>query len=387
VPSLTTQAAAYNIAWMTAANNPFVRLKHYRPDECDPKENHATESLAACLRLSLSLRSAFLRLCHNGTLPLDELLIPDVDVVTQEPLGSGVLDLYLSMPKRYHLGIEVKVAAREDDRHRDQAIAYSQWLQQQEPPGTLLSLVKTRDPQFNYGLCGIANRMTWRNVYECFTAQALTALGTDSELARAFCGYLVNEGIVMDYDIKSLVRFADGVRAQTALEATFTQVADDLAAHGFETNLRMMKRDQWPRLEVKSKEWSAIFGEGQNYRIYLWYQVPGIWNAKEHEFWLTVEVYNQEYPSDWARIKPRLESWFKALRDEGLTYDVFIKNWNQCVTGLAANKITSVPVRITAYSMQPLVSQAKIEQLGPDALVESLVAGLRKFAAIIDRLR
>ena len=117
---------------MTASrNNPFVRLKHYRPDECHPKENHATEGLAACLRLSIPLRTAFLRLCHAGACPLDEVTISEVEVLTQEPLDKGILDLYLTVPSRYHLAIEVKVDAKEDDRHREQSAIYKKWLQKQ----------------------------------------------------------------------------------------------------------------------------------------------------------------------------------------------------------------------------------------------------------------
>ena len=42
--------------------NPFLRLKHYRTDQKDndPKENHATEVLAACLAFSGRLRADFL---------------------------------------------------------------------------------------------------------------------------------------------------------------------------------------------------------------------------------------------------------------------------------------------------------------------------------------
>ena len=369
------------------ANNPFVRLKHYRPKECNPKENHATESLAACLRLSVPLRSAFIRLCHRNVLPFDESRICEAHVVTQEQLGTGILDLYISVPNHYHLGIEVKVAASEDVRHREQAVAYSNWLQKQDPPGRLISLVKIHDKQFDFRSCGIADRLTWRNVYDCFMAQAAGAQGgTDAELARALCGYLVNEGIVMDYDVRSLVQFAEGMKAQTALEATFAQVTDKLETHGFETNTRL-KRDEWPRLEVKRKEWTAIFGEGQNYRIYVWFQVPGIWDATEHEFWPSIELYNQEYPSDWGRIQPRLESWFRVLREEKMKYEVYTKNWNECVPGLAAHRIVNAPVRITAYREQPAISQAEIVQLGPDDLIGSLVDEVRELSEIIERLQ
>ena len=371
---------------MVSPINPFVRLKRYRPDERDAKENHSTECLAACLRLSLPLRRAFLRLCHAGACPLDEATISEVKVLTQEPLDKGIFDLYLTVENRYHLVIEVKVDAKEAPRHREQAVLYSEWLQKQVPQGTLLSLLKTPDRQFQYDSCGIAHRLTWREVFDCFRAEADNAQSeTDAELARAFCGYLVSEGIVMNYDIKSLVQFADGMKAQSALETTFSRVAEELAQHGFQANARF-RRDQWPRLEVKNEKWSAIFGEGQNYRIYLWFQVPGIWNATEHEFWLTLELYNREYPSNWESIQPRLEAWFQFLGEQRLKYEVYPKNWNQCELRLPASQISSVPVRISAYKETPVISQAAMVQLDADALVKSLVDEVRNLATLIDQL-
>ena len=190
----------------------------------------------------------------------------------------------------------------------------------------------------------------------------------------------------MDYDVKNLVGFSDGMKAQTALEATFSQVADELVSHGFDTNTRM-KRDQWPRLELKRKEWNAIFGEGQNYRIYLWFQVPGIWSATAHDFWPTLELYNKEYPSDWTLIQPRLRSWLKTLRKNGLDCDVYMKNWNTCDTNLPANKITLCPVRISAYRKSAAVGEKQIASLGPEGLVSSLVLAVRQLANMIDELR
>ena len=38
-------------------SNPFVNLRKFVPDLADPKENHATESLAACLKFSPVLKA------------------------------------------------------------------------------------------------------------------------------------------------------------------------------------------------------------------------------------------------------------------------------------------------------------------------------------------
>ena len=40
--------------------NPFIRLKKYEKDVCDPQENRTTETLAACLVFSVEMRREFL---------------------------------------------------------------------------------------------------------------------------------------------------------------------------------------------------------------------------------------------------------------------------------------------------------------------------------------
>ncbi len=65
--------------------NSFWRLKHYRVTSrgTDPKENHATESLAALLRWSPTARKAVIRLlCENTT--KSQLPVQTVDQLTIE---------------------------------------------------------------------------------------------------------------------------------------------------------------------------------------------------------------------------------------------------------------------------------------------------------------
>lgn len=85
-------------------------------------------------------------------------------------------------------------------------------------------------------------------------------------------------------------------------------------------------------------------------------------------------------------IQPRLESWLRFLRDKRLQYDVYRKNWSQCETGLSANQISSVSVRISAYRETPVISQAAMVQLEADALMRLLVDEFRSLATLIDQL-
>jgi hypothetical protein len=106
----------------------------------------------------------------------------------------------------------------------------------------------------------------------------------------------------------------------------------------------------------------------------------------EHEFWLTLELYNREYPTDWELIQPRLEAWFQFLGEQRLKYEVYRKNWNQCEPGLPASQVSSVPVRISGYREVPVISQAAMVQLDADTLVKLLVDEVRNLATLIDQL-
>jgi len=49
--------------------NPFISLRKYQPDISDPKENQATEALAACLKFSSAIKEAFLTFLFGPELP------------------------------------------------------------------------------------------------------------------------------------------------------------------------------------------------------------------------------------------------------------------------------------------------------------------------------
>src|SRR5947207_701523 len=112
-------------------NNPFINLRKFVPDRADPKENHATESLAACLQFSPILKDEFVRFLFGDTpLPFSNAdRTNELEVLSQVYVGKfGILDLYLSIPDRVHIVVEVKVEAQEDERQlRD----YSKWLKTQ----------------------------------------------------------------------------------------------------------------------------------------------------------------------------------------------------------------------------------------------------------------
>jgi hypothetical protein len=363
--------------------NPFMRLKHYKPDMCDPKENHATESLAACLHFSANLKIAFLKLL---SVTEHETVLAQAEVTTQEPMNDGLIDLYLSKPGHFHVGVEVKINALEDERHKRQMLRYSQCLSKKEPPGKLLSLVRS-PTNFDFKNCGISKRITWRDVHECFKRQAQSG-GTDAELAAAFCDYLQKEGIVMNYDVATLCQYAIGIKAQTALDGTFTQVTDTLAGEGYETNIQSRRKDRWPKLEIRNDRWKTVFGEGENYKINIWFCVPQIWDATEHGFLFSLEIWNEEYPNDWKFICPRLPRWLDTLNKAGLHYNVWNTWREEGQTDVSAERITACPVRISAsYNDHRDIGEQEIKKFSQEDLVRWLVDRTHRFSELIEQLR
>src|SRR5437870_3223492 len=106
--------------------NPFLRFKHYRPDVIHPRENHATETLAACLSLSDNIKREFIRFLFNGQLPFDVALCDSFEVSTQAQIGVyGIVDLLLELPNQQTIVVEVKINAPED---AEQIKKYRHWL-------------------------------------------------------------------------------------------------------------------------------------------------------------------------------------------------------------------------------------------------------------------
>ena len=162
-------------------NNPFINLRKFVRDRADPKENHATESLAACLQFSPVLRKEFVRFLFGDTpLQFNNDDCTALEVSSQENVGKfGILDLYLSLPERIHIIVEVKVEAPEDE---EQLRDYSNWLKTQGGDHKFLfSLVGFPNRKFRYSEFGVLHRRTWRDLYSSFQRFAVQTNPTEHE--------------------------------------------------------------------------------------------------------------------------------------------------------------------------------------------------------------
>jgi hypothetical protein len=142
--------------------NPFLRLKHYAP----PSENHATETLAACLSLSDNLKREFILFLFDGKPPFDRAEAETFEVATQQQLGAyGIVDLLFEISGIRNIVVEVKVDAKEDGA---QIRKYRDWLDKtRSGEKFVFSLVK-RGGKFDVTAFGGNARRTWRELYDWF---------------------------------------------------------------------------------------------------------------------------------------------------------------------------------------------------------------------------
>jgi hypothetical protein len=373
-------------------NNPFSRLKHFTPDEIDPQENHATECLAACLVFSLRIREEFIKfLFRFDEKPFETGGPSEIEIVTQEWIGDGgYVDLVLRKPNVFTIAIEVKVKSPENcDHHRNQLKNYGTWLKNEAVVDTrLFTLV--RDPDKNF--CPEdyrAKRHCWRDLFKFFRdlekSKENQLTDVESNLISNFCEYLESEGIVSTYETKDLLSYSAGLKARKAIIGIFNQVASRLETDAFKSLLVDGKKDSWPRLSIKHPDWKKIFGEGENLSISLWFRVPGIWDAKQHDFYFEIELWDEQQPNDWQFIKSKLPKWLEALKSQKFEWEVW-RTWNNARGNIPAGEIKSQPKRIQAWKTP---NETILDQNSPqreDELVNTLVNRTKQYAEIISSL-
>lgn len=366
-------------------NNPFSRLKHYLPDKLDPQENHATECLAACLVLSNQVRIAFVQFLSNK---IQINTSADIEVTTQLPITpGGFIDLLLEQPGKFKIAVEVKVKSPENcPHHREQLENYKKWLKNNSN-GLLFTLVRDKDTTFSPEKFGADGRYTWRNLRDYFRDLGKTASDTDSNIIKNFCEYLESEGIVKNYEAKDLLNYAAGIKAREALDGIFNQVRSRLEVEKFATRvIDDGKTDCWPRMEVQHPDWETIFGKGDNWKIFLWYAIPGIWgrtSEEQHGFLPEIMLQRIDHQNDWEYIKSKLPEWEKNLKSKGFGWSVN-HTWKQ-QSNTEAVKIQSQPKYI-ACSRESDGLNASAFSPTEDELVSQLVNRVKRHAEIINSL-
>ena len=202
------------------------------------------------------------------------------------------------------------------------------------------------------------------------------------------CEYLESEGIVSTYETKNLLSYSDGLKAQKAVTAIFNQVSSRLQADGFDSVLTDHKRDFWPRLAIEHPDWRRIFGKGKNQKIAAWFMVPGVWDAKRHDFYFEIDLWREEHGNDWQLARSKLPKWLEALKLLDFEWNV-AQTWSRERSNTPASEIQLEPKRIYAYrsgkGAEIFLNQDKPQN--EDELVDLLVNHAKRYAKIVSSLK
>ena len=374
--------------------NPFSRLKHYTLSESDPQaraieqqENHATECLAACLVFGSKIRKEFIRFLLKDAAAVEPV---QVDVVTQQTIKGGYIDLVVRQNGNFVIAVEVKVRSPENcDHHRNQLQNYKKWLDEQEEPHRFLfTLVRNEDNTFHPEQYGAAGRRTWWALYKSLKQMlgANDLSDVESSLIDNFCDYLESEAIVSTYEIKDLLSYAVGVKARKAVTGIFNEIRDRVGVAGFETISVEERKDYWPQLKILRPDWKSIFGDGQNWKIALWFSVPGIWKASQHAFCPSIELWHEDHGNVWEFVKSKLPEWLQALQAQSFRWKVF-RTWrDDGRENTPAQQINIEPKRIVAWREGDTIILNNIELQSEDKLLNALVNTLRNYADVVGAL-
>ncbi len=290
--------------------NPFLRLKHYRTDQKDndPKENHATEALAACLVFSTQLRADFLSFLFAGekhfTAKEAERYVVSTQIQTDT---GGWVDLLIEHAGVCSIIVEVKVNAPEDG---NQIKAYRGWLERNRTGHRhVFWLVQRQNSALQIEQFGGKRRCIWVDLYRWLLKDNEERPNIERALVQHFCAYLEAESIVNIWTPTDLLGYNGGTPAIETLAKVFKQLETRLLDydedHIIGTNL---KNEPWPRLEVGRKSWLTIFGPCVSHRkVYVYYQREGtsqkgmgVAKAQASQFSLQILLWSEWHQCAWG---------------------------------------------------------------------------------------
>jgi hypothetical protein len=370
-------------------NNPFLRLKHYLRGEIDPAENHATECLAACLVFSPRIRDTFINFLFRDA---GNTNCSDTEIETQAYLDTGrCIDLVLRKTGKFVVAVEVKVGSPEDRRHSEQLTCYRKWLNAQgEPVKRLFTLVQNAKPDFRPGDHGADDRRTWAELHKVLQELSKNNELSDSEssLVTNFCGYLEEEEIVSTYDINNLLDFDKGLKARAAVNSLFKQLSAQLEQKQFRCESDVDKKDSWPQLRIQRPQWERIFGKGDNWKVLLWFCVPGIWGQSvgKYAFSPDLQLWHKDHGNSWRSVRPKLASWVTKLNSQGFSSSVYQKSWYKSRDIVSMNEIEAEPKQLSASREVDNIELDQDHMLSEDELLRLLMDRVIEYANIVDLL-
>jgi len=365
--------------------NRFARLKHYKkdsfgPKEFDPKENHASECLAACIAWSPKIREKVISLLREAgaEIPNDDF----ESVETQAIWGNCRPDIVINFVNTVVV-FEVKVGSKE---RIDQLKYYrSAWATYGggSKPIFIFSLVKAGSHSAQELESANVFRITWAQV-----ARQLHAISnkqdcdeTTINLCNDFNSYLEAEQIYSKMKPIMLNSYKAGLDAQLTLSVIFDQVETRIKesdSWGKEYEVRSIFRsNEWPLLVIDHPKWSECVGHGVTKTLQgrcfdvllLWFCIPGIWGNTDHNFYPEIALWR----GWWGNVE-----WDPELRKKMERIDT-LKYWKK-------DEGPKKHQYVTACRNDYRISQAELESIELDALADRLFDFLKVYKRDLDLL-
>jgi len=222
-------------------------------------------------------------------------------------------------------------------------------------------------------------------LYRFFEKLLPNVNATDKNIIKLFNEYLEVQEIVITWKPSELTGLGKGILARKALSGLFKILSDRLPAAAYQTKT-YMSDTEWPRLEVGKQEWTRIFGNGYNNKLYLWFAVPPIWDEREHAFRPEIILWDRRHANPWTIVQPKIKPWARQLTKLGFTY--FVQGRGIASESFDVNKseLLSSPARIVAYLESAAIRERQIEDVNEADLVNVLYETIVTHCKIIDRL-
>ncbi|MDL5045390.1 PD-(D/E)XK nuclease family protein [Oscillatoria amoena NRMC-F 0135] len=309
--------------------NIFSSIIKYQPKDSDtaidPKENRATEVLAAALNLSDLIKEDFLKLLSDEGKFFELDGVDKYKIETQyrfeHDFGEGFFDIFIQseeIKEQVNIVVEVKVGSKQDQSQIDK---YEKWLKKEKPDYRIFHLVVSNAGEFRNG--GKYRVITWQDLCERLKklseskrAEKEEPDSTDKKIAQNLISYLNEEGIVSMWKPEQMKSFSEGLKARNALSAFFERLKSIYEEKGYETKIELPSRyDKWPSIRLGKKEWSDYFGDAKV--IFVYFMVEGIWGATGQEIYSEIKLFNKYcYPKEsWDKIKINIPKWEEFLRE------------------------------------------------------------------------
>jgi len=355
-----------------ADQNPFLRLRHYKPGLIDPRENHATECLGLCMRVSEAIRKRVLRALFAGQNPRNISFGSACKIYTQHRAGRvGNIDLLIEFQNHVRIAIEAKIQSPEDT---SQLQKYKDWIGKD---GYIISLLRSQVKIFSGSTVDV-RRVTWKELVSALNVHLEEYNSTDKLLVRYLTEYLEKQDALADDSSSS-----DTVQIHgAALEHIFTAIATSFGTPDF-----CILRDKRvpPHLEIGLPRWQRTFNDPYCRRLKITY-MPQRWRRHAGEsFHFIVVLWHKQLCSDWAGTSKRLKRWLPLLRSyhQRIIRD---KGWHVDQVLLPPWSIASEPIFL--YSESDPNYDYPMRDLGNSIpeITQGLVGIARRFVEIIDSL-